>query len=201
MTKPLSKEQQLFKQKKPTKKRCKLCKKLFVPSREMQPCCSYAHELEYVSNNIDLLVESGKKLRNKEKKKAKQEATLDKRVQDLAQRYGRLRELSRGNDFCVTCGSKANKYDGGHCFPKSTYTAIRYYTLQINPQCVNCNRYNGGRPLEYEKYMRKRFGDEKYEWLSSQRRVTRKYTKEYKEKYLRVMGKRIKRYEIRIIHD
>ncbi len=194
MTKPYTKEQQLKHNKAPRRKRCKECNKLFVPTREMQPCCSFACEMTYATTNIDKLVQDGKKLREKDRRKAKSKTTLRKRVQDLAQKYGRLREFSRGNTFCVTCGSP-NAKDGGHFLKKSKYPAIRYYTLQINPQCVYCNQYQDGEVGKYEEYMRKRFGDEKVDWLMSQLRVSRNYTVEYLEKYLRVMGKRIKRYE------
>jgi hypothetical protein len=196
MTAPLTKLAQLKKVHKPKRKRCKLksCNKLFVPGRAMQPCCSFAHEFEYATSNIDELVKVGAKLRDKEKRAAKLKTTLKKRVQDLANKYGRLREKSRGNNFCVTCGSP-NAKDGGHFLPTSQYRPIRYYTLQINPQCITCNQYNGGMRAEYREYMIKRFGLEKVLWLESNKQGDRKYSTEYYEKYLRVMRKRIKRYE------
>ena len=194
MTAPYTKADQLKRNKKPTRKRCKECKTLFVPTRGMQPCCSYKCETLHIDNNLNSLIADGKKNRIKDAKKEKSKTTLKKRVQDLSQKYGRLREKSRGNILCVTCGS-ANSKDGGHFLKKSNYPSIRYYTLQINPQCVTCNQYGDGMPVEYEEYMRVRFGDEKVNWLKSQLRVSRKYSTEYLERYLKIMGKRIKRYE------
>ena len=57
--------------------------------------------------------------------------------------------------------------DGGHAYPTSTYSPIRYYTLQIRPQCVKCNRFNGGAPKEFEEYLTRELGTEKVNWLKS----------------------------------
>jgi hypothetical protein len=205
MTAPYTKEMQLQnKSKKPKRKRCKECNELFTPTRQMQPCCSMKCNIAYSTKNLDVLVAHGAKNRVKEANKKKttwkqsDKSTLAEKMQKLANRYGRLREISRGNDFCVTCGAKNVKFDGGHFLPTSQYRPIRYYTLQINPQCVNCNQYNGGRPKEYRDYMIERFGLEKVEWLESHKQGDAKYTVEYYQKYLRVMGKRIKRYEEKI---
>jgi len=186
-----TKEQQLSKKKKPRKKKCKNCNDWFTPEREMQTTCGIPCAIAYANkDNVK------QKEINKQKREFRQsdKTILKEKVQKLANKYGRLREFSRGNVFCVTCGAKNVKFDGGHFLPTSTYPSIRYYTLQINPQCVNCNQYNGGKPKEYREYMIKRFGLKKVEDLEAQHRVSRKYTVEYYQKYLRVMSKRLKKY-------
>lgn len=108
-----TKEQQLSKKKEPKlrKKKCKVCKTWFERKSEWQQVC----------NNVDCAViyakSELKKKQEQTKKARKKEESLPSRVQSLANKYGRLREFSRGNNFCVTCGSKNVKFDGGHFFP------------------------------------------------------------------------------------
>ena len=112
MSKPLTKEMQLRNNsKKAKKKRCKECGELFTPLRDLQPCCSYGCETAYISKNLNGLIKEGKKVRSKVANKKKttwqqsDKSTLAEKMQKLANRYGRLREFARGNDFCVTCGA------------------------------------------------------------------------------------------------
>ena len=122
---------------------------------------------------------------------------LKKDVQRIANRLGKLHNMINGHNECVTCGGYSEKQmDGGHCFPTSTYSPIRYYTLQIRPQCVKDNRFNGGMPKEFKAYLIKELGSKKVEWLESHKgQVTKKFTVEYLQKYKKVMGKRLKRQE------
>lgn len=187
------------------RKRCKNkeCNKLFTPTRDFQKCCCYECDIKFLDDkdNLKSLINETKKRNVKEANKKRSEfkmsdkSLLREKVQKLANRYGRLREFSRGNNFCVSCGNTNCKFDGGHFLPTSTYPKIRYNTLQINPQCVKCNRYNGGSFKEYRVYMIKRFGIKYVEKLESTHRESANYSVVYLQKYLRIMGKRIKRYE------
>ena len=117
---------------------------------------------------------------------------LMQKCQSLANKYARIRDerLGRG---CITCGTKNAKWDGGHFLPTSTYSSIRFYTLQIHKQCFQCNRINSGKPREYREAMINMHGIEWVEKLESTKNITRKYTVEYLNKYLLVIGRRLKK--------
>ena len=62
---------------------------------------------------------------------------------------------------CVTCG-KVGRWDsmhGGH-FLKRTKLATTLDPRNVNPQCVNCNKYNDGKEASYRKYLVERYGEE-----------------------------------------
>jgi len=69
----LTKKQQLYKNKKTKKKKCKECQKLFAPTRELQPCCSYECEIKHIDSNLNNLVAHGKSIRQKQTNKIKKE--------------------------------------------------------------------------------------------------------------------------------
>ena len=186
-----SKTEQLKHNKPPKvkKKKCKYCKSYFEVKRPLQVVCEDVNcAIEYGK-----IVKAKKHRQNLKAFNNNDKTILRAKAQSLANKYGRLRDLKSGRITCVTCNKTANKWDGGHCFPTSIYPSIRYYTPQIGMQCINCNQYNGGRPLEYEAYLRIKLGDEKVDWLKSQHRASRKYSVEYLQKLIKVFTKKIKK--------
>ena len=156
---------------------------------------------------VECAIKDGQKrseiARKKDINKARKEfknndkAILRKDCQKIANRLGKLHNMINGHCECITCGSfSENQMDGGHCFPTSTYSPIRYYTLQIRPQCVKCNRFNGGMPKEFKEYLIKDLGVKKVLWLESHKgQITKKFTVQYLQKYKKVMGKRLREQE------
>ena len=178
-------------------KKCRQCGELFERNpKVITPFCSNLCELtaKAMSNLKEI-----KKQKAKEKREFKQndKPKLMQKCQSLANKYARIRDerLGRG---CITCGTKNAKWDGGHFLPTSTYPSIRFYTLQIHKQCFQCNRINSGKPREYREAMINMHGIEWVEKLESTKNITRKYTVEYLNKYLLVVGKRSKRMTNRI---
>lgn len=201
----LTKKEQLYKNKKTKKKKCKECQKLFAPTRELQPCCSYECEVRHIDSNLNNLVAHGKSIRQKETNKIKKEfrendkRILREKIQKVANRYGKLMDYQRYlQDGCITCGKIGGKVDGGHFLPTSTYPSIRYFSKQIKCQCIRCNQYNGGMPLEYEAKMRLMYGNDLVDSLKSQHRKSANYSVEYMKKYIRVISKRNKKLELRL---
>ena len=185
-----TKEDQLKKKKKPRKKKCKNCGVYFTPERDMQTTCSFKCALEYAQRD-----DVKKKAINKKKREfnSNDKKILRVKIQKIANQYGKMIDYSRWkNEGCITCGIRTGKVDGGHFLPTSTYPSIRYYAKQIKGQCVNCNRYNGGKPVEYEEKMRKLYGDELVDRLKKEHRQPANYSVEYMKKYIRVITKRVK---------
>ncbi len=181
-------------------KKCRQCGEPFECNpKVITPFCSNLCELtaKAMSNLKEI-----KKQKAKEKREFKQndKPKLMQKCQSLANKYARIRDerLGRG---CITCGTKNAKWDGGHFLPTSTYSSIRFYTLQIHKQCFQCNRINSGKPREYREAMINMHGIEWVEKLESTKNITRKYTVEYLNKYLLVVGKRLKRMTNRINNE
>ena len=193
-----SKEEQLKKSKKPTRKRCKECKKLFVPVREMQTTCSIQCALNHSQKpkaKKDYQLKNKKELAEKYPDKR----ALRKSIQKTANKYGRLMDYQRYlQEGCITCGKIGGKIDGGHFLPTSTYPSIRYYSKQIKCQCIRCNQYNNGMPKEYDIKMRSIYGDDFVDNLRLEHRKSANYSVEYMKKYIRVINKRNKKLELRL---
>lgn len=176
-------------------KKCRYCKDLFTPFNTLQPFC-FKEECIKKHNQIT---------KEKKQKKAKKEfkendkTLLRKKIQSIANKYGKLLDYERyRKEGCVTCGIKTGKIDGGHFLPTSTYPSIRYYAKQIKCQCVGCNQYRGGMPIEYDIKMRSLYGNDFVDNLRLEHRKIGNYSVEYMKKYIRVISKRIKKLELRL---
>jgi len=195
----LSKQDQLKKklkiatQKPKRLKKCHYCKERTVPYGEMRTFC-FKNECIQAHNKKTKRItkhHAKKKLRDDNR------TTLLQDCQVIANRIGKIKCWIKGEYKCVTCGRIPKKTDGGHCFSVGDYSAIRFYIPQINPQCVNCNRYNNGRPKEYEVYLIGKIGVDKVEWLKGQKNVTADHSKEYLRRFKEVMGKKLKKMELK----
>ena len=63
---------------------------------------------------------------------------------------------------CVTCGviKPWKKMDAGHFIPKGKggESGVRFDERNVNIQCKSCNAFHQGRALDYENYMREKYG-------------------------------------------
>jgi hypothetical protein len=199
MTAPLTKLAQLKKVHKPKRKRCKLksCNKLFVPGRAMQPCCSFAHEFEYATSNIDELVKDGAKLREKEIKEKKKAFKINdtKNLIEIAQntvnKYIKLRDK---NEPCISCKTFNAKWDSGHYESVGGNKQLRFNTLNIHKQCYYCNCHLSANLQPYRINLINKIGLEKVERLEQDHSI-KKYDVEYLTKLIKIFRKKIKLYE------
>jgi len=194
----ITKKQQLYKVKKPKRKKCKECKQLFTPTRDLQPCCGYDCEVKHIDNNLKGLVSHGEDMREKENKKKKKEfkdndkKTLLIRAKESVNEYIRLRD--KGNT-CISCGHTGNrKINAGHFRPAGANQQLRFYTLNIFLQCEQCNSYLAANLIPYRINLISKLGLEKVEEIEANH-TTKKYTVEYLQKLIRVFRKKIKLYE------
>jgi len=196
-----SKEHQLSDIRKLRKRKCKSCGLYFRPEKENQRVCSEQCAIEYAIKNKHKYI---KREKAKAKKKLNENDTghLKRECQKIANKIGKVNAyLIHDIKHCVTCGidlSTQLQVDGGHCFPTSTYSGIRFYTHQIFPQCVKCNRHNSGMRIEFESFLVELYGKEKVDWLRSHKGKPTRYTAEYLRRYRKIMGKRLKILEERL---
>ncbi len=98
-------------------------------------------------------------------------------------RYIRLRDAvitTGGIDYakCFTCGAvhPIKEMDAGHWIPRNrlgTFMDER----NVHAQCRGCNRFGGGKPVEYQEHLLKLYGDDILNDLTRQARTSVKVLK------------------------
>lgn len=172
-------------------KKCKNCKKIFVPERQMQSCCSFECSIEWAKK---LQQKSKEKKANKIKKdfKANDKSELLKLAQMIVNKYIRLRDL---NKPCCTCGHlEGRQFHAGHFENVGGKGQLRFYTLNIHKQCSICNNWKSGNLAEYERFMINKYGIDFVEKLKSNNERAN-YSVEYLQRLIKVFRKKIKLYE------
>lgn len=106
------------------------------------------------------------------KKKLKTQAQLKKELDSVFSQYIRQIHPAR----CYTCGvSKRRKnLQCGH-FISRAYLATRFHEDNCRPQCVGCNVFGGGKPLDFEENLKKELGEQYVEDMKKLRHTTVKY--------------------------
>lgn len=172
-------------------KKCKNCKKIFVPERQMQSCCSFECSIEWAKK---LQQKSKEKKANKIKKdfKANDKSELLKLAQMIVNKYIRVRDL---NKPCCTCGHlEGRQFHAGHFENVGGKGQLRFYTLNIHKQCSICNNWKSGNLAEYERFMINKYGIDFVEKLKSNNERAN-YSVEYLQRLIKVFRKKIKLYE------
>jgi len=180
--------------------KCKICKAEFTKRSSTQVVCSYECGIKYAQKQQEKRDAKKKTAARVKLREFKENDKTELKIiaQKLCNRYARLRDEYENGKRCCTCGITTGKMDGGHFLPTSGYSAIRYNTNQIHQQCVNCNRYNGGRYKEYRIFMIDKNGLEYVERLEATKGQLRSYSVEYYQKYIRIIRKKIKLLEIKL---
>jgi hypothetical protein len=70
--------------------------------------------------------------------------------------------------ICYTCGAQGKKLQCGHFIARS-YLATRFEENNCRPQCVGCNIFGRGKPLEFEENLKQELGDNVVEDMKKKR--------------------------------
>ena len=96
-----------------------------------------------------------------------------------ADKYFSLYIRAKYAKVCYTCGARGKTLQCGH-FVARSYLATRFDEDNCRPQCVGCNLFGGGKPLDFEEHLRREIGDERVDALKKRRHTITKITpKEY----------------------
>ena len=151
----------------PRQRKCTICRELFTPRTMTHKACS-----------LDCAAEVAKKVAEAKRRKAEKEqrandrvakemlkplSFFEKRTERKCNEYIRLRDEG---DPCISCGTLTSpSFQAGHFISVGSNPTIRYNEYNINLQCSQCNVFKGGNQLLYEEGARKKWGDEKIDWL------------------------------------
>ena len=106
-------------------------------------------------------------------------STVKARLWKVVSRYIRTKAAdANGYASCVTCGviKHFTELQAGHFIPKKRGNSIYFVEENIHPQCVRCNNYESGNLIEYSRYMKDMYGEEKIDELLALSRTTVKFT-------------------------
>lgn len=70
---------------------------------------------------------------------------------------------------CYTCGALGKTLQCGH-FISRLYLATRWEENNTRPQCVGCNIWGRGKPLDFEERLKKELGAEVVEEMKARRK-------------------------------
>lgn len=85
---------------------------------------------------------------------------------------------STGKKECYTCHRKSDTLQCGH-FVSRSYLVTRWEPDNCRPQCVGCNLYGSGKPLDFEENLKKEIGAERVEEMKLSRHRILKLTPQW----------------------
>ena len=173
------------------KKKCKNCKKEFIPLRSTLEKYCLKDEC------IRVFVEEAKsKAWKKTKSKMKTDLMTLQDYIKLAQitfnKYIRLRD--KGN-VCISCQKPPKKLNSGHFYNANNHWNVRFDENNVHLQCEHCNTFLSGNLINYRENLLKKIGAEEFNVLEGKSKVTRKFTKEELKEIIETYKKKIKEYE------
>lgn len=117
---------------------------------------------------------------------------LKKELDKIFSIYVRTRDSKNGFGCCYTCNKRVHikQAHAGH-FVSRQYLATRWQENNVKLQCVGCNVFGGGKPLDFEENLVNEIGKKKVEALKAKRHEIIKdfpYLKEI-EKYKKKLAK------------
>lgn len=120
--------------------------------------------------------------RPKKVKKSKKPnlAKLKRKLQDVFNRYIRLRDCGgvNGGACCISCKTYLPfaRTQAGHFWSVGAYPAVRFDERNVHVQGACCNTYRHGNLLEYQIWLIEKIGEEEYDQLKQDRNRAAKFT-------------------------
>lgn len=159
------------------------CKQWFIPEKDFQhgccPECQYQVALIKLAEKRkkDQQAAAAKKREQLQRDKEERQALRARKIalrtrkdwfnilQDEVNRYVKLRDR---DEPCCTCGTRNPliKYDAGHYRTRGSCPELRFELTNIHKQCsVNCNQHGSGKRVEYQGFLRDKYGQAHLDWL------------------------------------
>jgi hypothetical protein len=127
------------------------------------------------------------KVKSKKKKAPKTQAQLKKDLDAIFSKYIRAKYLKE----CYTCRKTEVTLQNGH-FVSRQYLATRWDEDNCRPQCVGCNIFGNGKPLDFEERLKHDLGDEHVEKMKFSRHTMVKLNKKWYEEQIAIYKEKVK---------
>ena len=120
---------------------------------------------------------------------------MRKRLDAVFSKYIRFRDCPDGIGYCITCGAKItpSTCDAGHYISRRV-TATRWNEINVNAQCVKCNRLNYGETKWYKEALIKRYGEDVVNRLEQRRNTIVHLTATDMENIIKHFQSKLKEY-------
>lgn len=147
-------------------KKCKICGEVFIPTRKIQPCCSYDCSIKYAVRYTLKRREKLQREQRKETKIAKEKLkTLADYKKDLQVIVNRIARIIDEHENCISCGAYSGKFAGSHYHSVGSTPALRFNLHNIHKACYRCNEILSGNISGYDVGLIDRYGDEYWNFI------------------------------------
>lgn len=122
---------------------------------------------------------------------------LEQECRRIVQAIARVRDRLDG---CISCDKGPNwqgQWHGSHFRSVGACSSLSLNLWNVHKACSECNHHKSGNLAEYRPRLILKSGQARVDWLMAQNGVIRR-SREYLERFKRVMGKRLRRMEKRI---
>lgn len=187
--------------------RCPHCKGKLEQGQRIHPECidGWAERQAAKAAAAKAKADAQRRKVDRQKDRARRRAlekisSLEERCRRIVQEIARIRDKDRG---CISCDKPASwdgQWHGSHYRSHGGCSSLQFHLWNINKACWICNKIFSGRRDGYQVGIVDRFGKERLEWLDNQPK-SKKYRREYLERFLEVMGKRRNRLKKRCKGD
>lgn len=167
---------------------CAVCGDPFKPQRMGQAVCGYRCAAKVPK--IERKAEKAKDRASKEAQKTISQLESECRV--IVQHIARIRDR---NDGCISCHMGPNYsgvWHGSHYRAHGGCSSLQMHLWNIHKSCAQCNLFKGGNREGYVRGLVAKHGRERVEWLDCQPK-SRKFSREYLQRFKVVMRKRLNR--------
>ena len=104
---------------------------------------------------------------------------LTAKAQKIFNAYIRQRDSENGLFTCISCGQvkPTELMDAGHYVPQKNSSALRFNEYNVNGECKSCNGFDQFHLIGYRKNLINKIGIEMVEYLESQYREIKKWSR------------------------
>lgn len=150
-------------------KRCRVCRREFIPRLTTQVCCSGSCAISYsrgstrVQSDASKRVAIAQKREDREKLKTKRDRL--KEAQRAFNAFIRERDRNLG---CISCPMPAGylgQWHASHYRSTAAAPELRFDELNVHKSCAQCNTFKSGNLVEYRLKLLNRIGPEAVEKL------------------------------------
>lgn len=168
-------------------KKCKICKEVFNPVRELQLVCSAKCGYKYVNKQK---LKAWKKRKKELKKDLQTVQELMKIAQVVFNKYVRKRD--KGKE-CISCGCILDgKVDASHYYSAGGHYAVRFHLDNVHSSCVYCNKFQHGNLQQYRIGLIARIGIDRVKALDQLANKERRFTREELRKIIETYKQKLK---------
>lgn len=164
-------------------KKCRVCRRPFIPARPLQSCCQYSCAITYSRGSGARQSAATKRVRAAEKRELREKLKTKRDWMKEAQ--AEFNKFIRERDYgkpCICCGKyptsadaglRGHLWDAGHYRSVGAAGHLRFNEDNCHRQLVQCNRDRSGNAVEYRIRLIERIGLERVEALEHDNTIRR----------------------------